>query len=194
MAQAVAEKGYVATSISDIVARARVSRSAFYACFPDKETCFLAGYTEEAERHFTLITAAVQDAGDDWLGQLHAGVRTYVRELERQPRFARSFLIEILAAGQRASELRTVVHERYARVMEDWYAQGVRERGLPPLPHEMFRAAVGASNELVTARFERLVSREAAGAEMRPLEDLVFQTLLGIFGLEPGRSARNGAA
>jgi AcrR family transcriptional regulator len=184
MAQAVAEKGYVATNISDIVGRARVSRSAFYACFDDKEACFLAGYAEEAERHFELITAAVENASDDWLGQLRAGVRAYVRELERQPRFARSFLIEILAAGQRASELRTGVHERYATVMEDWYAQAPRALGLPALPHEMFRAGVGATNELVIARLERLASGDARKTQMYPLEDLVFQTLLGLFGLD----------
>lgn len=190
MGQAVAEKGYAATSISDIVARARVSRSAFYACFADKEACFLAGYAEEAERHFGLITAAVEDAGDEWLAQLRAGVQAYVGELERQPQFARSFLIEILAAGQRASQLRTAVHERYATLMEDWYAQAPRELGLPTLPHEMFRAAVGASNELVIARLERLVSGDDTSTRTDPLEELVFQALLGLFGLEHQRCAR----
>jgi AcrR family transcriptional regulator len=182
MAEAVADQGYVATSIADIVARARVSRSAFYACFADKEACFLAGYSQEAERHFALITAAVEASGEDWLGQLRTGVRVYVRELERQPRFARSFLIEILAAGPRASELRTAVHERYAALMKDWYEQAPAELELPALPDEIFRAAVGATNELVIARLERI----GTDAGAHPLEELVLHSLLGLFGLGGG--------
>jgi AcrR family transcriptional regulator len=183
MAEAVAEKGYVATSISDIVARARVSRSAFYACFADKEACFLAGYAEEAERHFQLITAAVAAAEDDWLGQLRAGARTYVRELERQPRFARSFLIEILAAGPRAIELRSAVHDRYAMLLKDWYAQAPDPLALPQLPDEIFRAAVGATNELVIARIERPFADHRRDGDAAPLEQLVLHCLLGLFGL-----------
>ncbi|HUE28898.1 MAG TPA: TetR/AcrR family transcriptional regulator, partial [Solirubrobacteraceae bacterium] len=183
MAEAVAENGYVATSIADIVARARVSRSAFYACFADKEACFLAGYSQEADRHFELITAAAAAAGGGWLGRLRAGVREYVIELERHPRFARSFLIEILAAGPQANELRTAVHERYAALMKEWYSEAPDALKLTPLPDEIFRAAVGATNELVIARLERLAAARGAGAHERPLEELVLQSLLGLFGL-----------
>jgi AcrR family transcriptional regulator len=177
MAQAVAEKGYVATSISDIVAGARVSRSAFYGCFADKEACFLAGYAEEAERHFGLIAEAAA-AERDWPQQLRSGVRTYVRELELHPGFARSFLIEILTAGPDALELRSAVYERYVSLMRDWYKNAPPELELAPLPDEVFRAAVGATNELVVTRLER----QGAGAEP-PLEDLVLYSLLALFGL-----------
>jgi AcrR family transcriptional regulator len=177
MAEAVAENGYVATSISDIVARARVSRSAFYACFADKEACFLAGYEEEAERHFRLIAEAA--AGEqDWWEQLRSAVRAYVLELERHPGFARSFLIEILTAGPKALELRAVVYERYVSLMRDWYENAPPELELAPLPAEVFRAGVGATNELVVTRLDR---RDAGGAP--PLADLVLYSLLALFGL-----------
>lgn len=193
MAQAVAEKGYVATSISDIVARARVSRSAFYECFADKEECFLAGYSEEAARHYERIVTAVAASEGHWLGQLAAAVRAYVRELELQPRFARSFLIEILAAGPRASELRAVVHERYAGLMKGWYEQAPKAFGLPALPDEIFRAAVGAINELVIARLERHQTDDAVSPqEAPPLEDLVLSSLLALFGLSGGVRAATG--
>lgn len=182
MAQAVAEKGYAATSIADIVARARVSRSAFYEHFADKESCFLAAYSEEADRHFSLIAAAAE-AERDWLGQLHAAVRAYVRELERHPRFARSFLIEIVAAGPRASELRTAVHERYAALMKGWYESAPRKLRLAPLPDEIFRAAVGANNELVIARLERRAREGDRDPDEQPLEELVLSSLLGLFRL-----------
>jgi AcrR family transcriptional regulator len=183
MAEAVAEKGYVATSIADIVSRARVSRSAFYACFRDKEDCFLAGYAAEGDRHFELITDAVA-AQPDWLDQLTAGADAYVRQLRLQPRFARTFLIEVIAAGPRATELRAEVHERYAALMKTWYHGAPKSLRLPPLPDEIFRAAVGATNELVIARLERELERGAkAHDEAQPLEQLVRYTLFAIFGL-----------
>lgn len=183
LAQAVAEKGYVATSISDVVARARVSRSAFYACFKDKEACFLAAYIEQADIHFNLIAEAVE-AESDWWQQLRVGVHAYVAELERQPRFARSFLIEILAAGPQASQLRAAVHERYASLFKAWYEQAPAAMSAPPLSDEIFRAAVGASNELVIARIERIQSGLPAVNEEVPLEELVLQCLLRLFGLD----------
>jgi AcrR family transcriptional regulator len=42
MVGAVAAKGYAATTVADVLVRARVSRSAFYEQFRDKEDCFLA--------------------------------------------------------------------------------------------------------------------------------------------------------
>ena len=39
---AVAESGYPAVTVADIVRRARVSRAAFYTHFTDKEDCFLS--------------------------------------------------------------------------------------------------------------------------------------------------------
>jgi AcrR family transcriptional regulator len=192
MAQAVADKGYAATSIADIVARARVSRSAFYQCFADKEDCFLSAYSQEVDRHFSVIAAAAEQEAD-WLGQFEAGVRAYVRELELHPRFARSFLIEIVAAGPRASELRTAVHERYAAFMKSWYESAPAATALPKLPDEIFRAAVGASNELVIARFERTGSDpDQPPPAGQPLEDLVLHSLLALFGLsgvKPGPGA-----
>ena len=44
MAAVVAEKGYAATTVADVVERAGVSRRTFYEQFADKEACFLAAY------------------------------------------------------------------------------------------------------------------------------------------------------
>src|ERR1700709_1782710 len=42
MVATVAEKGYEATTVADLVELSGVSRSAFYKHFEDKEACFLA--------------------------------------------------------------------------------------------------------------------------------------------------------
>ncbi|HEV3128807.1 MAG TPA: hypothetical protein VGY32_07480 [Solirubrobacteraceae bacterium] len=92
--------------------------------------------------------------------------------MELHPGFARSFLIEILTAGPRALELRGV---RALRVADEGLvsAAAPAELQLEALPDEVFRAAVGASNELVVTRLER---RGEPG--QRPLEELVLYSLL----------------
>ena len=42
MLETVAEQGYEATTVPRVVARARVSRNAFYEFFDDKTSCFIA--------------------------------------------------------------------------------------------------------------------------------------------------------
>src|SRR2546428_6728494 len=48
MLETVAERGYEGTTVPDVVARARVSRNAFYEHFDDKTDCFIAACDEAA--------------------------------------------------------------------------------------------------------------------------------------------------
>src|ERR1700733_8540640 len=58
MAQVVAERGYQRTSITSVVANARISRVAFYEVFDDIEGCFLALLRRIMRRLTGLITEA----------------------------------------------------------------------------------------------------------------------------------------
>ena len=49
LAAAIAEKGYAAVTIADVVRHARVSKRTFYEHFADKEACFLALYAETSD-------------------------------------------------------------------------------------------------------------------------------------------------
>jgi AcrR family transcriptional regulator len=57
---AVAEAGYAAVTVADIVRRARVSRAAFYAHFADKEDCFLAATREGGKLMADRVVAATR--------------------------------------------------------------------------------------------------------------------------------------
>ena len=46
MLDQVAERGYPATTVGDVVAAARCSRNAFYELFEDKEACYIAAADE----------------------------------------------------------------------------------------------------------------------------------------------------
>src|SRR3954454_10306657 len=59
MVATVAEKGYEATTVADLVKLSGVSRSAFYRHFEDKQACFLAAIEALVEPTFDRL------AGDE---------------------------------------------------------------------------------------------------------------------------------
>jgi AcrR family transcriptional regulator len=157
MAHAVAAKGYAATTVADVVGGAGVSRKTFYEHFQDKEECFLAAFDAGVGVLVNAVERATLEASGEWRNHIRAGVRAYLSTLAAVPDFARTFLIEVLAAGPRALERRAEVHGRFARVLktlhETYRADHPEE--IPELPDEVFVAIVGAVNELVSDRVRK---------------------------------------
>jgi AcrR family transcriptional regulator len=168
MAEVVGTEGYAAVAVADVIAGAGVSRKTFYEHFDNKEECFLAAYDAGVELMLGAIDAVIADAAPgDPLAIARAGTARYLEILAANSAFARTFLVEVLAAGPRALERRGRVHARFAAQLATIHrvAGGV---GSPPAPH-VFRACVGAIHELVT---DHLLRR---GADTLPslVEDLV---------------------
>ena len=152
MGTAVAEKGYGRVAVADVIERAGVSRKTFYEQFSNKEECFLAAYDTEADALLAAIGEAIDAAAPDWLAAGLAGTERYLAELAARPAFARTFLVEVLAAGPAALARREDVHRRFAAHLRT--VHDAARRDLPELaePEEhVFPACVGAVNELVTA-------------------------------------------
>jgi AcrR family transcriptional regulator len=153
ISEAVADKGYAATTVADVVGRAGVSRKTFYEHFGDKEECFIAAWDTGVALLIDAVSRATLEAEGDWRDRLHAGVRAYLDTLVSVPAFARTFLIEVLAAGPRALDRRAQVHVRFAELLRTLHERQ-REVApeLPELPDEVFAATVGAVEELVAER------------------------------------------
>jgi len=147
--QAVAEKGYADATVADAVRAARVSRGTFYALFASKEECFLEAYRHGVEVLEQRIDAAVRSAGGDWRAQLRAGLRAYLDCLADEPAFARTWLLEIHAAGPTAQAARDATLRRFA----DRYRATFEASGAPrvPGPDALFVLAAGV-DQLVCAR------------------------------------------
>jgi AcrR family transcriptional regulator len=150
IAEAVAAKGYAATTVGDVVSGAGVSRKTFYEHFADKEECFLAAWDTGVELLLDAIIESRKRASDP-IGRMRAGLHAYLATLAAEPAFARSFLIEVVAAGPRAEARRAEVHERFAELFGTLHRQARREMPqLPVVSDAIPRAAVGAINELVS--------------------------------------------
>ena len=175
MAKVVAEKGYAATTVADVIAKAGVSRRTFYEHFRDKEGCFLAAYDTGVE----ILLETVRQAGEgieDPLERTRARVRAYLETLAAEPAFARTFEIEIAAAGPRAQARRRDVYARFAeQAREDAAAARQQVPGLPEPPEEVYLAAVGATDAVVSARVA-----EGRIAELPELEPVVLQIQLAL--------------
>ena len=155
LSTAVAEKGYAATTIADVVRHARVSKRTFYEHFEDKEACFLAAY-QAWGRDLLRAIAAAEGAESAWEKQIDAAARAYFRLLEENPRRAHAFLVEVHAAGPRALKQRREIHQQFADLLRGLVQAGRRQSpGGRALSPAMATALVGAINELVLVALEK---------------------------------------
>jgi AcrR family transcriptional regulator len=177
MVAAVAERGYAATTITDVVRHARVSRRTFYEHFADKESCFLAAYDAVSD----AVLGRIAGAGDEpsgWEDRILAGVRAYLQALAAEPAVARVFTVDILSAGPDALARRRVVLQRFAAHLQA-QVTGAIERGAParPLDDTAALALVGAIHELVLATLEEDRGTELPALD-RDVADLLSAVLL----------------
>lgn len=167
MLDEVAERGYEATTVAQVVSRARVSRNAFYVLFADKLDCFLALCEVMSEQ---LLQETFRVEGDgDWRRALHEGTRRYLRWWAARPRFARAWLVEAPLAGRRAVEHRDAAYERFRQrfaALAEW-ARQQEPRIAPPRP---------AATQVIVTGITSLVAVEVEagrGAELERLADEV---------------------
>jgi AcrR family transcriptional regulator len=160
LATSVADKGYQATTISDIAREARVSKTVVYAHFRDKEHCLLELYGRATDHVLETVGAAQAEARAarlTWRERLRCVIAAYLRALASGPEVAWTALVEVQAAGPAGLALRRVVIDRYVDLITDFAAELAADHadaGRPP-PRELVVAAVGGINELILARVEK---------------------------------------
>lgn len=136
MVQVVADKGYAAATVTDAVRAARVSRGTFYALFASKEQCFIEAYRHGVDVLDARIDGAVRASTGGWRAELRAGLRAYIDALFAEPRFARMWMTEIHAAGQRALAERDATLRRFANRYAGSFRAATRERADLRMPSD----------------------------------------------------------
>jgi AcrR family transcriptional regulator len=167
MTQAVYEKGYAATTVSDAVRHARVSRGTFYALFESKEACFIEAYRHGVDVLVDRVAVAARQAPGGWEDRLRAGMRAYLEALAGEPRFARTYLLEIQAAGGAAQAERDAALRRFAARYRSSFEGAMAERPELRMPSDegLFVLAAGVG-QLICSRL-----REAGSESLPALED-----------------------
>jgi AcrR family transcriptional regulator len=160
LAVSMAEKGYQATTISDIARAGRVSKTVVYAHFRDKEECLLELYSRANAKVLATVRQAQEDAraaGLPWRARLRAGIGAYLETLAAGPAVAWAALVEVQAAGRRAQALRRRLIDGYVDLIAEVAADLATEYPdeVRPVGRELVLAAVGGINELMLARVEK---------------------------------------
>lgn len=182
IAEAVAEKGYAATTVADVVSRAGVSRRTFYEQFPDKEACFVHAYDAAIDYVLARMAEALSQAGEtDWRERARLVVSTFIDVLAEEPAFARTLCVESLAAGPVVLARRAAALQRFA---ENWRALHELARQqqptLPAQPIELFRVLVGGQDELLREHL-----RTGDVDALHQLTGALTQTALAVLGARP---------
>jgi AcrR family transcriptional regulator len=145
-----ATRGYNITSVEEIVARAKASKSAFYEFFTSKEHCFRELLTQEggALIHEVLATAAT---GHNHRERLRLGITRFVHSCFERSSVARLLIVESVGLSAAVDDVRHDLQGRFA----DAVAEEVRHALLhDPFyadkdPQVFGRAVVGAVNDAV---------------------------------------------
>lgn len=136
MADAMAEKGYVGTSVEDVLKRAVVSRQSFYQLFDSKLDCFMAAFDGAGALLLGRLSEMVGLGGAGEPGEGPAGgplerfehaLTAYLEVLATEFPFTRLFLVEVYAAGPDAIRRRTDLQAVVADVLADMMGVGGEE-------------------------------------------------------------------
>jgi AcrR family transcriptional regulator len=165
MVECVEEHGYVATTISELVARARISRRSFYEHFNNKDECLLATYDTVVERLRRRLDAA-QNPGGGWEEQLEAYIRTLFDAAGDRPDAARLVCVEMGAAGPIGVQRWAEGAERLQQYIVAGFA---RADGPGTVPDPVARAIVGAVRRILYTRVERARSSRSLRADLAGL-------------------------
>ncbi|WP_019980703.1 MULTISPECIES: TetR/AcrR family transcriptional regulator [unclassified Streptomyces] len=172
------EKGFHATSISDIVERAGLTRGAFYSHYRDKEELFLALYDAHTERLLSELREAATaprpepGSGTESASGVHPVMQLHERVTGRTPQERQWFMVSMeftLHAARHPEVARALaVHENrltegLAEVVTTALAGAGRRLDLDP--EDLAR--------LLVAAFEGLTARQLVHGTGEPTERLL---------------------
>jgi AcrR family transcriptional regulator len=187
MTDEVAERGLATTTVAGVFQRAGVSSRAFYEHFNDLRDAFLAAYEACVDYviEATLQPGRVWGGDPDDRGERDGGregslpggrlpvfgamLHTYLRLVASRPNIARTFLVEVYAAGPEALRRRLEVHDRFVAGVAAVLAP---DRRLDPWEALGVEALVDA----ITFRVTRLVVAEGLGDIDTLCQELIVLT------------------
>jgi AcrR family transcriptional regulator len=159
MADAIGEMGYTATTVSEVVARAGVSRKAFYQHFPNKEECFLATYDTIVEEGIDQVTRAYRGA-DGLSNRAGSGIQALFERAVDNPAAIRLVVIEIGAVGPAGVARRESLVGAYEQLLRE-------SLGVPPtsgmIPNPVLRAIAGGLNRVLYMHVQSGKHNELSG-------------------------------
>ncbi|OBJ67475.1 TetR/AcrR family transcriptional regulator [Mycobacterium sp. 1274756.6] len=154
LATSLAERGYRATTVADIVRSARTSKRTFYDRFAGKDECFLELLFADEERLRARIRSAV-DPSIAWRDQVESAVAAYVAHIGERLAVTLSWIRELPSLGAAARP----VQRRGLQLLTELLVElsgnaSFRRAGLPPLTPPLAVILLGGIRELTALTVE----------------------------------------
>ncbi|MFI4984510.1 MAG: hypothetical protein ACHQAV_00810 [Solirubrobacterales bacterium] len=151
MAAAMAERSAGAGPVpaTEVIARAGLSRVAFYELFADREACLLAAFDLAVERAGARMAKAYA-AQPRWRDGIRAGLAAFLGFLEDEPALGRLCVLDVISAGEDVLSRRAHVLALLAQVVD----KGRRERpaATAELPVVIAEGSIGAVLSVIQNR------------------------------------------
>jgi AcrR family transcriptional regulator len=146
----VAEKGFEATTVADLVELSGVSRSSFYRHFEDKEECFLAAIEALVGPALATVEAGLEAPLDK--DRARQAFLALIEKIVGQPAASKMCFVEVYAAGPDGVEL-------VDRTLDSFEALVKRLLDAVPgyegMPSELVRALIGGVQKVIHKRLYR---------------------------------------
>ena len=155
MVATVAEKGYEATTVADLVELSGVSRSAFYRHYDDKQACFLAAI--EAMVEPTLKRLSADESTPAGIERARKGFESLIETIVSQPAASKMCIVEIYAAGPEGARLVDHTMDSVTALLAQLLEQIPERRGMPI---ELVRSLVGGIQKVIHKRLYRGQEKE----------------------------------
>ncbi|KDE99978.1 TetR family transcriptional regulator [Mycolicibacterium aromaticivorans JS19b1 = JCM 16368] len=179
LAASITDVGYSATTVADIVRRARTSRRTFYEYFTDREACLVALLADTNRRAVETISAAVDPAAP-WEAQIRQAVEAWVANAESQPAVMLSWIRDVPALGMAARTLQREVTESFiamVRTLSD--TEELRAAGIPMVSRQRAIMLIGGLRELTAVTVE-------SGGRMKDVTDEAAAAAIALLGPHRG--------
>lgn len=154
LARSIADRGYRATTVADIVRHAHTSKRTFYSEFEDKEECFVELLRTDHEQLLVAIRGAV-DPASDWQVQIRQAAAAYVDHIGARPEVTLSWIRELPALGTTVRSIqRSSMSGLTDLLVELSDSPGFRRAGIAPVRRELAVILLGGLRELTALTVE----------------------------------------
>jgi AcrR family transcriptional regulator len=174
-AAVIAERGYPATSVAEIVRAAGVDARAFYSLFSDKQDALMAAHELGFQRTME-VTAGAFFAADEWPTRIWEAVRAFTQGLDQNPDFLRLGLIESHSGNPETVQRLEDLMAGFTIFLQEGY-QYEQSKGRGPSPV--------ALDAIAAATMELLYRQARAGAPVAAQLPLIAYNAFAPF-LSPG--------
>jgi AcrR family transcriptional regulator len=186
MVREMAEKGYDALTLADVVGRAGVSKSTFYDEFANKDECLFCAYDRVIDELVHYVEDAYRREGP-WPERLRDALDALLRALAAEPEVAQMAAVAFPAAGPEAHQRYREALDRFLPLFREGRAFSLRGEELPP---DVDLMAVGGAEVII---FDEVVSGRVSRLPAM-LPEILFAVLVPFIGPDEAATYMHRAA